>query len=99
MSARKFRWATCLFGMACLGFIATLPIGSWAGDAAALSAARADRQLVSAIRQQAQALAGTPADYKALLEALRGKRFVLLGEDTHGSEESTVNARASPADL
>ncbi|MBI3149250.1 MAG: erythromycin esterase family protein [Betaproteobacteria bacterium] len=64
-----------------------MPIGSWAGDAAALSAARADRQLVSAIRQQAQALAGTPADYKALLESLRGKRFVLLGEDTHGSEE------------
>ncbi len=40
-----------------------------------------------AVREQAQRLQGTPQDYEALLAMAEGKRFVLLGEATHGTQE------------
>lgn len=41
----------------------------------------------AAVRNLAQRLDGTPRDYDALLAAAAGKRFVLLGEATHGTRE------------
>lgn len=40
-----------------------------------------------AVRDLAQRLAGTPADHDALLAMAEGRRFVLLGEATHGTQD------------
>jgi len=58
-----------------------------AQDAAAVAAAKADQRIVAAIRSHAQPIAGKAQDYDALVAKLADKRFVLLGEDTHGTEE------------
>lgn len=64
------------------------PATAAAPDAAARAAARADQRLVKAIRRHAQPIVGAPGDYDALLARLQTKRFVLLGEDTHGTDET-----------
>lgn len=56
-------------------------------DASAMAAGKADQNLIRAIRRHAQPVLGRAQDYDALLAKIRGKRFVLLGEDTHGTEE------------
>lgn len=40
-----------------------------------------------AVRALAQRLGDSPSDYDALLALAAGKRFVLLGEATHGTHE------------
>jgi erythromycin esterase-like protein len=39
------------------------------------------------VRRDALPLAGTPADFNPLIEIARGKRFVLIGEASHGTHE------------
>jgi erythromycin esterase-like protein len=48
---------------------------------------RVDTALVEAVECHAQPLAGTFADYDVLLDAARDKRYVLLGEASHGTRE------------
>ncbi|TAL27731.1 MAG: erythromycin esterase family protein [Alphaproteobacteria bacterium] len=47
----------------------------------------ADRLLVKAIEKNALPLTGGENDYDILVNAARGRRFVLLGEATHGTQE------------
>ena len=53
----------------------------------ALAAAQADRMAVRAIRRQAWPITGVAKDYDPLFARVAAKRLVLLGEDTHGSQE------------
>lgn len=39
------------------------------------------------VREAASRLTGSAADYAPLLEMAKGKRYVLLGEATHGTRE------------
>jgi erythromycin esterase-like protein len=49
--------------------------------------ARADNAVVEAIEREAQPLTGAFEDFDAVVDAARGKRYVLLGEATHGTRE------------
>lgn len=53
----------------------------------ALAAAQADRVAVRAIRRHAWPITGDPKDYDPLFARMAGTRLVLLGEDTHGTQE------------
>src|SRR5438105_4381879 len=44
-------------------------------------------QLIDAVRDAAHLLGGTARDFDPLLEMAQGKRFVLLGEASHGTHE------------
>ena len=46
-----------------------------------------DQAVVDVIEQHAVPLTGSDADYDAIIEAARGKPYVLLGEASHGTEE------------
>ena len=46
-----------------------------------------DRNLVTAIEKEAIPLAGAIGDYDALIHAANGKKFVLIGEASHGTKE------------
>lgn len=47
----------------------------------------ANRALVAAIERHAQPLDGEFQDFDAIVDAARGKRYVMLGEATHGTRE------------
>lgn len=47
----------------------------------------ADRGLTEAIQHHAMPLGGALADYDPLVEAAKGRQFVLMGEATHGTTE------------
>lgn len=77
-------------GLALLGvLLAPEPLWAQSGSPSseAPAAARADRKAVQAIRRHAWPISGSVKDYDRLLSRLAGKRFVLLGEDTHGTQE------------
>ncbi|CAM4141205.1 erythromycin esterase family protein [Vreelandella rituensis] len=46
-----------------------------------------DKRAVQAIEENALELKGTAEDYDAIVEAARGKRFVMIGEASHGTQE------------
>ena len=46
-----------------------------------------DHQIVHVLESHAQPVRGTASDYDSLIEATRGKKFVLLGEASHGTAE------------
>ncbi len=50
-------------------------------------ASRITTQLLDTVRRAAHPLAGTPADYDPLLDLIGERRFVLLGEASHGTHE------------
>ena len=52
-----------------------------------MSGAASTKALVAAIERHAQPLSGDFQDYDSVIAAARGKRFVLLGEASHGTRE------------
>jgi len=46
-----------------------------------------DHQLIDVLERHAQPLRGAASDYDFLIQAARGKKFVLLGEASHGTAE------------
>jgi erythromycin esterase-like protein len=46
-----------------------------------------DHALLDAVRAAARPLAGHPSDFDAIIDRCRGKRFILLGEASHGTHE------------
>ncbi|WP_223825063.1 erythromycin esterase family protein [Pseudomonas profundi] len=46
-----------------------------------------DQRAIDAIEQHAVPLTGSDADYDAIIEAARGKPYVLIGEASHGTQE------------
>src|SRR5213080_282780 len=46
-----------------------------------------DHQLVEVLERHAQPLRRTPSDYDSIIQAASGKKFVLLGEASHGTAE------------
>ena len=45
------------------------------------------RKLIDALERAAQPLQSTADDYRAMINAAKGKKYVLLGEATHGTAD------------
>ena len=73
---------------ACAALLALAPPGARpAQGAPAVSTTESNGGVVSLVRRAARPLAGNRADHAPLLRLVDDARFVLLGEETHGTHE------------